>query len=42
VAPAIANAVAAAVGVRLHELPMSAPRVWAALRAREAADGSGA
>jgi CO/xanthine dehydrogenase Mo-binding subunit len=32
VAPAIANAVAAAVGVRLRELPMTAPRVWAALR----------
>jgi len=31
-APAIANAVAAAVGVRLRELPMTAPRVWAALR----------
>jgi CO/xanthine dehydrogenase Mo-binding subunit len=28
---AIANAVAAAVGVRLRELPMTAPRVWAAL-----------
>ena len=32
-APAIANAIAAAVGVRLHELPMTAPRVWAALEA---------
>jgi CO/xanthine dehydrogenase Mo-binding subunit len=32
-APAIANAVAAAVGVRLRELPMTAPRVWAALEA---------
>lgn len=31
-APAIANGVAAAVGVRLRELPMTAPRVWAALR----------
>ena len=31
VAPAIANAVAAAVGVRIHELPMTPPRVWAAL-----------
>ena len=30
-APAIANAVAAAVGVRIHELPMTPPRVWAAL-----------
>ncbi len=40
-APAIANAVAAAVGVRLHELPMSAPRVWAALR-EATSGGSGA
>lgn len=31
-APAIANAVAAAAGVRLRELPLTAPRVWAALR----------
>ena len=31
-APAIANAVAAAVGVRLRELPMTPPRVWQALR----------
>ena len=30
-APAIANAVAAAVGLRLRELPMTPPRVWAAL-----------
>jgi CO/xanthine dehydrogenase Mo-binding subunit len=29
---AIANAVCAAAGVRLRELPMTAPRVWAALR----------
>lgn len=29
---AVANAVAAASGVRMHELPMTAPRVWAALR----------
>ncbi len=29
---AIANAVAAAVGVRLRELPMTPPRVWRALR----------
>ncbi len=33
---AIANAVAAAVGVRMRELPMTAPRVWAAL-----SDGAG-
>ena len=31
-APAIANAIAAAVGIRLRELPMTPPRVWAALR----------
>jgi len=31
-APAIANAVAAATGVRIHELPMTPPRVWRALR----------
>jgi CO/xanthine dehydrogenase Mo-binding subunit len=30
-AAAIANAVAAAIGVRIHELPLTAPRVWAAL-----------
>jgi CO/xanthine dehydrogenase Mo-binding subunit len=33
VAPAVANAIAAAVGVRLRELPMTPERVWAALRA---------
>ncbi|MCS7007788.1 MAG: xanthine dehydrogenase family protein molybdopterin-binding subunit, partial [Gaiellaceae bacterium] len=32
---AIANAVAAATGARMRELPMSAPRVWAALHARD-------
>jgi CO/xanthine dehydrogenase Mo-binding subunit len=31
---AIANAIAAATDVRLRELPMTAPRVWAALRSR--------
>jgi CO/xanthine dehydrogenase Mo-binding subunit len=31
-APAIANAIANATGVRLRELPMTAPRVWRALR----------
>ena len=36
-APAIANAVAAAVGIRLRELPMTAPRIWAALGSQEAA-----
>jgi CO/xanthine dehydrogenase Mo-binding subunit len=30
---ALANAIAAAVGVRLHELPMTAPRIWAAMTA---------
>jgi CO/xanthine dehydrogenase Mo-binding subunit len=35
-APAIANAVAAAVGIRMRELPMTAPRVWAALTSQEA------
>jgi CO/xanthine dehydrogenase Mo-binding subunit len=34
-APAIANAVAAAAGIRLRELPMTSPRVWAALSSRE-------
>ena len=29
---AVANAVAAATGARLHELPMTPPRVWEALR----------
>ena len=38
VAPAIANAVAAAVGVRLHELPLTPPRVWTALQAAGEAD----
>jgi CO/xanthine dehydrogenase Mo-binding subunit len=37
---AIANAIMDAVGVRLRELPMSAPRVWAALVASEADDGA--
>jgi xanthine dehydrogenase molybdenum-binding subunit len=37
-APAIANAVAAACGVRLVDLPISAERVFAALRAAEAAE----
>jgi CO/xanthine dehydrogenase Mo-binding subunit len=38
---AIANAIAAATGVRLRELPMSAPRVWAALRSRNATRPAG-
>ncbi|HEV8697189.1 MAG TPA: hypothetical protein VGQ89_05795, partial [Candidatus Limnocylindrales bacterium] len=36
---AIANAIAAATGTRLRELPMTAPRVWAALRSGEASAG---
>jgi CO/xanthine dehydrogenase Mo-binding subunit len=36
---AIANAIAAATGVRLRELPMSAPRVWAALRSNDGTSG---
>jgi CO/xanthine dehydrogenase Mo-binding subunit len=39
-APAIANAVAAATGIRLRELPMTPPRVWQALRAPSGADGT--
>jgi CO/xanthine dehydrogenase Mo-binding subunit len=31
---AIANAIAAATGVRMRELPMTPPRVWAALAGR--------
>jgi CO/xanthine dehydrogenase Mo-binding subunit len=33
-AAAVANAVAAATGLRLRDLPMTAPRVWRALQAR--------
>jgi CO/xanthine dehydrogenase Mo-binding subunit len=33
-APAIGNAIRAATGIRLHELPMTPPRVWRALRER--------
>ncbi|NAZ85012.1 molybdopterin-dependent oxidoreductase [Kineococcus indalonis] len=39
VAPALANAVFDAVGVRLRELPMRADRVWRALRGRRAPQG---
>ena len=39
-AAAIANAIAAATGVRLRELPMTPARVWAALRARVAAEAT--
>ena len=38
---AIANAVAAAVGVRPRRLPLTAPRVWALLREAAAGDGDG-
>jgi CO/xanthine dehydrogenase Mo-binding subunit len=31
VAAAVANAIAAAIGARLRELPMSSQRVWAAM-----------
>jgi len=34
---AIANAVAAATGTRPRELPMTPPRVWAAIRERSQA-----
>ncbi len=39
-AAAIANAIAAATGVRLRQLPMTPARVWAALQARDAATAS--
>lgn len=38
---AIANAIASATGVRARDLPMSAPRVWAALRSSDTAAGQG-
>jgi CO/xanthine dehydrogenase Mo-binding subunit len=33
VAPALANAIRDAVGVRMHRLPMNAARVWQAINA---------
>jgi len=39
VAPAIANAIADAVGIRMTELPITAERVLAALTAQDAAEG---
>jgi CO/xanthine dehydrogenase Mo-binding subunit len=39
-AAAVANAVAAATGVRLRELPMTRPRVWRALNDGSAGNGS--
>jgi CO/xanthine dehydrogenase Mo-binding subunit len=41
VPPAIANAIAAASGARLRELPMTPMRVWNALRGRDLADVRG-
>jgi CO/xanthine dehydrogenase Mo-binding subunit len=40
-AAAIANAIAAAAGVRLRELPMTRPRVWRALQAAATASAAG-
>ncbi len=39
VASAIANAVADAVGVRIHDLPLSPPKIWHALQEKEKAQG---
>jgi CO/xanthine dehydrogenase Mo-binding subunit len=36
VAPAVTNAIHHAVGVRLHEIPATPERMWAALRAKAA------
>ena len=41
-APAIANAVADAIGVRIGQLPLTAERVWKALRQQQAARAQGA
>ena len=41
VAPALANAVYRATGVRIREVPLTPERVWRALRAAREADGSG-
>ena len=35
-AAAVANAIADATGVRFHELPMTAPRIWRGLQSDEA------
>ena len=37
VAPAVANAVADATGVRIRQIPLTPPRVWAALQSAAAA-----
>jgi CO/xanthine dehydrogenase Mo-binding subunit len=39
VAPAVANAVARATGVRIRDLPLTPERVWAALRGATARTG---
>ena len=41
VAPALANAVYRATGVRIREVPLTPERVWRALRAAREADGNG-
>jgi CO/xanthine dehydrogenase Mo-binding subunit len=38
---AIANAIAAATGIRPRRLPMTAPRIWALLQERDSNDGAG-
>jgi CO/xanthine dehydrogenase Mo-binding subunit len=40
VAPAVANAVARATGVRIRDLPLTPERVWAALRAARPRPGA--
>ncbi|HVA88003.1 MAG TPA: molybdopterin cofactor-binding domain-containing protein, partial [Candidatus Saccharimonadales bacterium] len=40
-AAAVANAVRAASGIRMHQLPMTAPRIWAAGRKQRQGNGSG-
>jgi CO/xanthine dehydrogenase Mo-binding subunit len=40
-APAIANALARALGVRIRELPLTPERVWRVLQERRAGDGRG-
>ncbi len=39
VAAAVASAVADAVGVRIHDLPLSPPKIWRALQEKEKAQG---
>jgi CO/xanthine dehydrogenase Mo-binding subunit len=40
VAPAVANAVARATGVRIRDLPLTPERVWSALRAAQSGSPS--